>query len=350
MRATISGIIAMALVSSSFAGIHDEKVTTESDLETTTVKALELPEFRVVDATIEAVQQATVSAQTSGRIIEITVDVDDYVTKGSVIIRLRDKSQRAAFKVAQARYEEAQSEYKRVKEVFGKKLVARAALDKAEAQLKTTQARREEAREALENTMIRAPYSGIVVKRLVQVGETARVGQKLMTGLSLEKLRAVVELPQSLVHFVRRHKQTWVWVGKDLSTRIKAESLTISPFADKDSHTFLVRVNLPTGDYQVYPGMHTKVAFLTGKRSSLVIPERAIARRSEVTGVYVKEKDKIRFRYVRPGKLIEGQQREILSGLSVGEIVLLDPIKAMAAIKSATTSSATATAASKDGE
>lgn len=335
MPSTISGITAICFICISFTG-NAVAATTESsgNLATVAVKKLELPELRVVDATIEAVQQATVSAQTSGRITEITVDVDDYVTKGSVIIRLRDKSQRAAFKVAQARYEEALSEYKRIKEVYGKSLVAKSALDRAEAQLKTTQAQLEDAQEALENTLIRAPYSGIVVKRLVQVGETARVGQKLMTGLSLEKLRAVVELPQTLVHHVRQHKQTWVWVGKDLSTRIKAESLTISPFADKDSHTFLVRVNLPTGEHQVYPGMHTKVAFLTGKRSSLVIPESAIARRSEVTGVYVKDKDTIRFRYIRLGKKLQDQQREVLSGLSVGESVFLDPAKAIAIIKS----------------
>lgn len=303
------------------------------DRDTVEVKRLDLPDVRVVDATIEAEHQATVSAQTSGRIMEITVDVDDYVSKGTVIIRLRDKTQQASYKVAKAQHDEALAEFKRVKEVYAKKLVARAILDKAEAQFKTTQARLDEAREALEHTQIRAPYSGIVVKRHVQVGETARVGQPLMTGLSLEKLRAVVELPQTLIHQVRKYKQSWVWVGEDLSTRIKSDSLTISPFADKDSHTFLVRVNLPAGDFQVYPGMHTKVAFLTGKRSSLVIPETAIAQRSEVTGVYVKNKQGVQFRYIRLGKQLQDQQREVLAGLTVGETVLLDPVKAIATIK-----------------
>lgn len=313
----------------------DSNVTTTIDhRDTVEVKRLELPDVRVVDATIEAEHQATVSAQTSGRITEISVDVDDYVSKGTVIVRLRDKTQRAAYKVAKAQHDEALSEFNRVKEVYAKKLVAKAILDKAEAQFKTTQARLEEAREALEHTQIRAPYSGIVVKRHVQVGETARVGQPLMTGLSLEKLRAVVELPQTLIHQVREFKQSWVWVGENLSKRIKSDSLTISPFADKNSHTFLVRVNLPPGDFHVYPGMHTKVAFLTGKRSSLVIPEAAIARRSEVTGVYVKGKHGVQFRYIRLGKKLQDDQREILAGLTAGEIVLLDPVKAIAKVKS----------------
>ena len=297
------------------------------------VKKIAMHEFRVVDATIEAVHQATVSSQTQGRITEITVDVDDYVSKGTVIIKLRDKEQRAAFDAANANHEEAAAEFKRVQEVYAKKLVAKSQLDKARARVKAARAKLDQAKESLDNTQIRAPYSGIVVKRHVEIGETARPGQKMMTGLSLEKLRAIVNLPQSLIHKVRQYKKTWVWVGKDLKQRIQAESLTISPYADQESHTFLVRINLPDGEHHVYPGMHTKVAFITGERQSLVVPEKAIARRSEVTGVYVKQNNKISFRYIRVGSTLEGGQREILSGVSEGEQILLDPVAAVIAIK-----------------
>lgn len=307
--------------------------TTDS-ADSVAVQRITVQNYRVVDATIEAVHQATVSAQTQGRIISIPVDVDDYVSKGTIIVQLRDKDQRAALNAATANFEEANAEYKRVAEVYERKLVAKSELDKARARLKAAQARLDQAGEALEHTRIRAPYSGIVVKRHVEVGETARPGQKLMTGLSLEKLRASVNLPQSLIHKVRQYKKTWVWVGDNLDQKIEASSLTISAYADPQSHTFLVRVNLPEGDHHVYPGMYTKVAFLTGQRQSLVIPDRAIARRSEVTGVYVRDaSQRIEFRYIRSGNLLEGDQREILAGLNEGETVLLDPIAAVASLK-----------------
>ena len=301
---------------------------------TTLVTQIKTPRLRIVDATIEAVHQATVSAQIRGRITEISVDVDDYVSKGTVILRFRDNEQRAAVDVAQARFDEADAEYLRKKEVYTKGLVAKSALDKAEASYRAAKANLAQANESLEHTQVRAPYSGIVVKRHVEVGETARIGQKLMTGLSLEKLRAIVELPQSLIHNVRKHKQTWVWVGKNLDRRIKAESLTVSPFADPNSHTFLVRINLPAGEHNVYPGMHTKVAFLAGVKQSLVIPAAAVVKRSEVTGAYVVKDKRITFRYIRLGGMIAGQQQEILSGLSEGETVLLDTDRAVMAIKS----------------
>jgi len=296
---------------------------------TATVKQIQSPQLRILDATIEAVHKATVSAQTRGRIIEITVDVDDYVSKGAVIIRMRDKGQRAAFNAAEARFEEAQADHKRIKEVYAKKLVAKAMLDKAEASLKARRANMAQAEEALEHTLVRAPYSGIVVKRHVEVGEVARVGQKLMTGLSLEKLRATVNLPQSLIHDVRKYKKAWVWVGKQKDKKVASASLTISSFADPVTRTFAVRVNLAASDLQIYPGMHTKVAFLTGEITRMVIPVSAVVHRSEVTGVYVQDESKnIRFRYVRVGELLDDKQIEILAGLVVGESVILDPVRA----------------------
>ena len=316
-----------------FVGFSLASIGFAAELPTAPVQQVQMPRLNIVDATIEAVQQATVSAQVSGRITEINFDVDDYVAKGAVIIRLRDKEQRAALDAARARFDEAQSEFDRVKEVFAKKLVAKAALDRAEAQLKATRAARDQAQEALDHTVIRAPYSGIVVKRLVEVGETARPGQPLMTGLSLEKLRAKVNLPQSLIYTVRQHQAAWVWVGENRETRVKAESLTISPFADPDSHTFLVRVNLPVGEHHIYPGMYTKVAFATGEASHLVIPSQAVAHRSEVTAVYVKdEKGGLNLRQVRLGEVFADNQVEVLAGLSAGENVVLDPVAAAAAI------------------
>jgi len=326
-------LLAILIVSLGLFMIGQRASAAEAELETARVKQMAVPQLRTVDATIEAVQQATVSAQTGGRITEINVDVDDYVTKGTILLRMRDKDQRSRFDAAKARFDEANAEFVRVKEIYAKKLVAKAMLDKAQARYRSARAELEQAKESLEHTLVRAPYSGIVVKRHVEVGETARVGQKLVTGLSLEKLRAIVELPQSLIHQVRKHQLAWVWLGAHLEQRVKAESLTISPFADPNSHTFLVRINLSAGEHHVYPGMHTRVAFLSGEKSAMVVPVKSIVKRSEVTGVYVKKDNHLSFRYVRLGKRVNPEFTEILSGLSIGETVVLDPERALRTMK-----------------
>jgi RND family efflux transporter MFP subunit len=291
----------------------------------------QLPSERILDGQLEAVHQATVSSQTRGRVIKINFDVGDYVSKGDPLIQFRAKDQQAQFDAAKAGYAEAQAEYERIKEVYGRKLVAKAALDKAEARFKAARAALDQAKEALENTLVRAPYSGIVVKRHIEQGELANVGQKLMTGLSLESLRTVVEVPQSIIQQVREHKAARVILPQGDS--LQATRLTISPKASEMTHTFTVRVDLPEGDHHVYPGMFTKVAFVVGQEERLLIPAQAVAHRGEVNAVYVKTtKGGLALQQVMLGRKV-GDDIIVLSGLSENDQVALDPVQAAAQVR-----------------
>lgn len=302
------------------------------ELQTVTATPEVVPQERTLDGMIEAVHQATVSAQTSGRITKIHFDVDDYVSKGDVLIEFRDKGQRAAFNAAKANLDQASAEYKRMENIYAQKLVAKAVLDRAEAAYKSAKARFEQAQEALEYTQVRAPYSGIVVKRFVEVGENATVGQKLMAGLSLESLRAKVQVPQDMIHGVRQFKKAYV-IYKD-GQRVAAESLRISPYADPESHSFAVQVNLPKGDYGIYPGMYAKVVFVMGEEQALKIPLASVVHRSEVTAAYVvDDQQRISFRQLRLGKRSADGRVEVLAGLEAGEKVAIDPVYAGVLLK-----------------
>lgn len=279
------------------------------------------------DALIEAINQSTVSAQTSGRVMEINFDVDDFVEKGAVILRMRSAEQRAGVSAAEARAREAKSEFDRVKDLVGKQLLAKAAYDKAEAALKAANAALAQAREGLGYTVVRAPYSGIVVERHIEVGESASPGQPLMTGISLDALRATASVPQAHIATVRALARARVILPNDQS--IEGKAITISPFADAQSHTFKVRVDLPEGEQKgVYPGMFAKVAFVTGETQVLLVPIGAVVNRSEVTAVYVVDGNgRVSFRQIRAGA-VHGDRLEVLAGLSDGERVALDPIRA----------------------
>lgn len=296
------------------------------------VNYVQTEEERTLSAVVEAVHQATISAQTSGRVVKINADVDDTVNKGDILIHFRNKEQKAALNVAKAAFEEAEAEYNRVQDIYKKKLVAKAMLDKATARFKSAKARLAQANEAFENTIIRAPYSGIVVKRHIEVGEFANPGRKLMTGLSLEKLRAIVSLPQDLVHVVRKQNKATAILKNN--QRLPITKITVSPYADKESHTFNMRAELPKGDFSIYPGMFIKVAIVSGIKNSLLVPASAIAQRSEVTAIYVMKDNKLSFRQVRVGAFIStSNSYEILAGLEENEKVMLDPVAAAAQIK-----------------
>lgn len=318
----------------------------EEPLPTVPAALQELPRLRTLDGVVEAVQRATVSARITGEVAEVYFDVDEFVPKGKVILRFKDTEQkarvaraRAALKEAEARYADAKQEFDRIAGLYRKKAVSKADLDRAKAALEAAEARIEaaraalaEAEEQLAHTVVRAPYAGVVIERHVEPGETVRVGQPLMTGLSLEKLRVRVDVPQTVIDAVRARRLAEI-IAPD-GQRLESDQVTIFPVAHTASHTFRVRVRLPDGRHGLYPGMLVKARFEVGRERRLVIPAQAVAHRSEVTAVYVVDEDgRVHMRQVQLGRRLADGRQEILSGLQAGERVALDPIRAGVILK-----------------
>ncbi|MBI3344342.1 MAG: efflux RND transporter periplasmic adaptor subunit [Gammaproteobacteria bacterium] len=321
----------------------------ELPFEVAEVRYHTLPREQSFDAVIEAVQQSTVAAQVTGRVVEINFDVGDLVPKDSVLVRIRGAEQRAgleaqqaALREAEARHKEAQAEFGRVSAIYEKRLLPKAALDKAGADLKAAQSRVEAARatltqagEQLGYTVITAPYSGVVLKRHVEIGETVSAGQPLMSGYSLETLRATASIPQQQITAVRGQQQARVILTQPDRT-LESTRLIFTPNADTVSHTYKVRAELPPNLEGVLPGMFARMVFVTGEERRLAIPGTAVARRSELTGVYVVDKQgKVMLRQIRVGVALGADLIEVLSGLSEGETIALDPARATAYVKTA---------------
>ncbi|MDZ7667948.1 MAG: efflux RND transporter periplasmic adaptor subunit [Gammaproteobacteria bacterium] len=315
-------------------------------LDTAPVVAALVPREILFDGVVEAVNESTVAAQTGGRVLELPFDVGDFVAKGELIARLTDTEQRArveaargAVAEARARLAEARLAYDRTKDIFDRQLVSRAELDRATAELDSARARLEsaqanldEAEENLSYTVIRAPYAGTVVERHVRLGETVAPGTPLMTGLSLEHLRVIVEIPQQHIGPLRRHQQARILLPDGSS--VAADDLRIPPRADAGTHTFRVLVTLPQGDHHVFPGTLAKVAFVRGEQERVLIPGEALVRRGELTAAYVvDDAGRVTLRYLRTATPTMDGRVPILAGLTVGERVAVDPIAAGIAYK-----------------
>lgn len=305
-----------------------------------------LPTERIFDGVVEPINQSTVSAQTLGRIVEIHFDVDDVVPKDSVLVRFHDaeararlEQEQASLKDAQARLKIASEENQRVRNLIERKLVSQSDADRADAvfnsataNVELAKARIAQAQQQLDYTVVRAPFSGVVLTRHVQLGETVQVGQPLMTGFSLDSLRVASTIPQDLVLLMREHTSARV-LTDDRSVPVDAQAVTIFPYADKTSHTFKVWLGLPEKFPGLYPGMLVKVAFVVGEQKRLLIPRDSVVQRSEVTGVYVvNAAGEASFRRILAGREVDSNV-EIISGLSEGEQVALDPIAATSRAK-----------------
>lgn len=296
---------------------------------------------RTWDGVIEAVNRATLAAQTSGRVLELPFDVNDYVEAGQVVVRFTDVEQRsgreqaeAALRAAEANAAEAEAEFKRVSELVRRQLVSRAQLDQvtarrngAQAQLAAARAALRGATEQVDFTVVRAPYSGILTERHVEVGETVRPGQPLVSGLSLNRLRVTVEVPQSDADAIGSHKAAAVLLED--GRRIDAAQVIVFPYADPATHTFTVRLELPEVETGLKPGTTVKASFKLGETPRLLVPTSALVQRGEVEAVYVVDpQGRVELRQIRPGRRF-GDRVEVLAGLADGERIAADPVAAL---------------------
>lgn len=343
-RAALTARVAATLfalaVATPCSGIRAEDAAAAAGhLATFKVTPAAVPEERLLDGTVEAVNQATISAQTAGRIDAINVDVNDYVHAGTVVIRIRSTEQvagltqaQAALKEATAREAEAQVRYDRISDMYQRRVVAKATFDEAStardaavARLIAARAGLDAAREGVAYTEVRAPYSGVVTQKLVQVGELVNPGTPLMAGASLDALRVVAEVPQSAIDQVRKLRKAAVYVN---GQRIESTGLTLFPAAEPRTNTFRVRIELPKGVSGLAPGMFVKVGLLTGEADLLLVPRAAVVERSEMRAVYVVAPDgRVGLRQVRLGH-VRGDEIEILAGLVAGDTVARDPAAA----------------------
>lgn len=294
------------------------------------------------EAVIEAVRQSTVSAQISGRIVELRFDVGDVVKKGEVLVRIDERAAGQAVAASEAQVREAEAaarnariQYERSRQLLAQKFISQAALDKAEADSKQAQARLsamlagagQAATERSFATIV-APYSGVVAARHAELGEMAVPGKPLMTGFDPSTLRAVANVPQAQVAAIQATGKARIEVPA-LGRWIDVRQVTVVPSADPRTHTTRVRLELPVDARGVYPGVFARAHFTIGRAPRLLVPRAAVFQRSELTGVYViDDKGLPRLRQVRLGTAGDEGAVEVLAGLKPGERVALEPMKA----------------------
>ena len=292
------------------------------------------------DGVVEAVRQAVLSAQTSGRISAMAVDVNDRVLEGAVLLRLTGVEQqagvdtaRAQLKAAEAVLVEAESRFSRSSELVGRQLVSRADHDLARAARDSAGAARDawvaqlrQAEQQAAYTVVRAPFAGLIATRDVEPGEAVSPGQPLLSLYAPGALRIEVQVPQADAGAIRAAGTAQVVLAD--GRRLAARSVTVFPSADPLTHTVAVRVLLPVVDNAPAPGMTAKVLFaLPGARDGVRIPRSAVVQRGEVSAAYVVTDTDVSLRQLRLGERL-GEQVQVLAGLQAGERIAVDPVAA----------------------
>jgi len=285
------------------------------------------------EAVVEAVQQATVGAQVPGRILEVRADAGQRVNKGDVLMRIDAREAGEAARAADAQYNVAKLNYERHKQLKEQKFVSQAALDKARADFDAAAANRSAAGASQSHATIVAPMAGVIARRHAESGDMAMPGTPLFTIYQPGSLRVTASVPQHRLPAMRGVAKAKVEFP-ELGKWVDATAVQVLPTVDAATHVSQVRVSLPALP-DVVPGMFARVHFITGRADKLTVPASAVLRRGEVAAVYVQLADnRLSLRQLRPGEVVCNGEIEVLAGLTTGDKVVTDPVRAAIQIQS----------------
>jgi RND family efflux transporter MFP subunit len=297
-----------------------------------------------LDGVVQPVKQSTISAQAGGRIATLNVKAGDKVRAGQLLATVDDREaqtgvQRSQAQMAQAQAElrNAQANFDRTRDLQSKGFVSAAALDTADAQLKSALAGRDQAgagaaQSALTQgfTRVSAPFEGWVLLTHVEAGDLAVPGKPLLTLYAPLPLRAVVQVPVSRSGVARSAGVVEVRVNSGGAAQwIRPTSSITVPTADPVSQTIEWRLELPAEAAKtLLPGQQVRVRFTGGQAERSMVPASAVLRRGELTAVYVASPKGFVLKAVRLGAEHGTDGVEVLAGLTMGDLMALDPVKA----------------------
>jgi RND family efflux transporter MFP subunit len=322
----------------------------------------------VLDATgyVTARRQATVSAKITGRVTEVLIEEGMRVAEGAVLARLDDTEVRAQLALAEAQLTAARSQlaeiraqlaqaerdHARQQELARRELVSAQSLDAALAQRDMLRARlaaagqqvgvaQESVRVAqvqLDNTVIRAPFAGVIVAKAAQPGEIispiSAGGGFTRTGIGtivdMDSLEIQVEVNEAFIGRVSPGQPVEATLNAYPDWKIPASVIAIIPSADRSKATVKVRIAVAAKDPRIVPDMGVRVGFLTSPSErapaarGVLVPADAVRGEGPAASVFVHADGKVQRRAVTLGQGAGGQ-RLVLEGVRDGERVVLAP-------------------------
>jgi RND family efflux transporter MFP subunit len=320
---------------------------------------------------VTARRRATVSSKITGKVVEINVEEGMAVKEGQVLARLDDETAKASLALAEAqaaavrqtmqenevRRDEARVTLTRTTRLLQDGVATQAELDKAKAELDSLEARigalRQQIRVAerqidlartnLDDTIIRAPFSGIAISKDAQPGEMVspisagggftRTG--ICTIVDMRSLEIEVDVNESYIGRVRPGQEVTAVLDAYPEWQIPARVITSIPAADRQKATVLVRIAFKELDPRILPDMGVKVTFLrdadpeqpVSAQPVTLAPKAAIRTENGGSYAYVVQGETVERRAVRVGGA-DGDRLEIQAGLRPGERVVLGPAEA----------------------
>ncbi|MCX8039911.1 MAG: efflux RND transporter periplasmic adaptor subunit [Planctomycetota bacterium] len=276
----------------------------------------------LVPGTVRAARTAVLQARVPAVIRAIHAQPGLAVERGTLLVELDAAEISAKRDQARALAGQAAADLARVQELFATQAATKAELDAAQARAEAARAAAAEAETMLGYTRIHAPFSGLVVRKLAEVGDLVAPGRPIFELEDPESLRLEVEVPETLA--------VQVALGRSLPLSVPAAGIDgegvvaeVTPAADPLSRSVLIKLTLPRSPL-LRSGQFGRAAIPLEAGERLVVPAAAVVQRGQLEAVFVVDGERARLRLIRSAGA-DGERVVVRAGLSAGERVILDP-------------------------
>jgi len=332
-----------------------------------------LPTTLDVTGTLMADAQTDIASEIEQRVVEISVERGQYVTAGQVVARMDDQDAKNQLheaeateaqirerlglvngqtfdplktpevQQARANTDRAEADYKRFAQLLEEGAISRSEHDLRRADYLATKAQYETTinqmrqlyqsllaqkvrvamgRKAVEDTIIRAPWSGVIAEKAVSVGRYTKKGDRIATIVRVDPLRIELTIPEGAVAAVRKGQRVAFSVQSHPDRQFEGAIAYVGPAVRADSRALVVEAIVPNPKALLQPGLFATARIeLPAGRPSVMVPTAAVKGEGGVFKLFVAKNDRAEARLVQVGRETDGRL-EILRGLGAGERVV----------------------------
>lgn len=273
---------------------------------------------------IEPWERLQVMSNVHGTVVETPVAEGAGVVKGQVIARIDNVDFRIALDSARATFELAVADQKRFATLYEKGIIPKADIEKLDAQVKTSRAALENAELLLSRCTITAPLSGVVRRLDAKVGLLLNVSDPVAEILQIDKVKAVVGIPESDVTLAQDLKEATLTVQALGDKKIVGRRHYLAGSPENGARLYRLELAVDNGDNALLPGMFFRAEVVKRVHgNAIAVPLYTVIKRQDRQFVYIEQNGVARQQPVELG-IIEDWRVQVTSGLAPGSRVVVE--------------------------
>jgi membrane fusion protein (multidrug efflux system) len=314
--------ICVAIPSLSYAGKKDQGGMPPAVVAIAPVKVETWQNNVTAIGTLSANQGIVIKPEIEGRVTGVYFRSGDYVKVGTPLLQINPDILKAQYAQAEAKAKLAKANYQRTITLYNKRVFAKADLDTALANYQSDQATADQAKASLEQSLIRAPFSGRLGMRQVNLGDYVASGQAIVNLEATDPMRVDFSVPEIYINQVALGQTVDISSRSYLKTTFKGRVYALDSMIDPNTRTLAVRAVIANKEQKLIPGAFVDVKLLTGKpQKTIVIPQTALSYEGNNINVYKVVNGKAVKTQVTTG-MRKDDNIAILTGLKAGDSVI----------------------------